>query len=127
VKRFIAALVLLFALPAAYAGTVKLEWQAPTVCSDGSALSNCPISGYEVFQGVSPTGTAYNLRETVAGDLLTVTYNDIAPGSRCFYLKTVSGLLKSGESNRFCVTVPAPPPNAPAGFSVTVVVTITTP
>jgi hypothetical protein len=125
--RYLVGLVLLALCSVASAATVKIEWAAPTVCSDGSAVSNCATTGYEVHQGTSPTGTAYTLRETVASNVLTVTYTDIAPGTRCFFLKTVSGVLKSGESTRACVTVPAPPPGVPQGVTVTVVVTIATP
>lgn len=122
-KHLVAAL-LLFACVPAFAGTVTIVWTAPTACADGSDIAtNCPTAGYEVYQGASITGTAYSLRETVGANVLTVTYNNIPPGTRCFFIRTkVSDTIKSDESVRACANVPFVTPGKPGSVSVTVVI-----
>jgi len=120
-KRFV-ALFLLLAAPAAFAGTVTVTWVAPTSCADGSPIAEgCPLTGYEVWQGTSINGTAYTLRETVAGTVTSVTYTNVPPGTRCFYLKAVAGTLKSAESVRGCANVPYVAPGSPTGVTVVTV------
>lgn len=106
----------------AHAGTVTIQWIAPDTCSDGSDIAtNCPTSGYEVYQGTSITGTTYTLKETTAATVLSVTYTNVLPGTRCYFLKTVSGTLKSAESVRACANVPFVPPKSPGGVTVVTV------
>jgi hypothetical protein len=112
--------------PLAHAADVKLSYTAPTTCEDGSALTNCPTTGFEVLTGVAPTGT-YTPVETLGPTVTTKTYTSIAPGQKCWSVKTVSGTLKSSESTRSCIDVPSLPPKAPAGITVTVQVTVAVP
>lgn len=124
--KIILALLLTLASFAVHAGTVTVTWVAPTTCEDNSPVSNCPTTGFEVLEGAAPTGT-YAPRETVAANVVTRTYQNIAPGQRCFSVKTVSGEQRSAESTRACATVASLPPKAPAGITVTVQVTVSTP
>lgn len=116
------ALALLICVPA-HAGDVKVSWTAPTTCADGSVITNCPTTGFEVLAGTSITGTL-TTAETVAPSVTTRTYANLGPGTRCFALKTVSNSVKSDESTRACADVPSLPPKAPQGITVTVNVTV---
>lgn len=122
-RKLIALLVLLLPF-AAYAGTVTISYIPPTTCEDGSAVSNCPTTGFEILEGTSATGTL-SARETVGPAITTRTYANLAPGTRCYAVKTVSNSLKSAESTRACADIPSLPPKAPAGISVRIEVTVT--
>ena len=121
--RSIVAVALLCVAPLSYAGNVTLNWVPPTVCTDDTpAVDNCPTTGYEIYIGTSPTGTAYTKRsEAPAAADSSFTLVRIAAGQRCFYMKTLSNTLASAESNRVCVNVPPAGPKAPA-ITVTVVI-----
>lgn len=107
----------------AHAGDVKLDWTAPTSCADGSALTQCPTTGYEVNTAPDETG-ALTVKETVAATVQTRSYLGLTPGKYCYAVKTVSNTLKSGPTSTACASVPSLPPKAPSGYSVTVVVTV---
>lgn len=112
----------LLASAQAFAGTVTVSWTAPTSCTDNSFVINCPTTGYEIWMGTSLTGTAYSKRAEVPSATATsIQLLNVSAGSKCFYMKTLSGTLTSAESNRLCVTVPASEPNAPV-ISVTIAV-----
>jgi hypothetical protein len=120
--RSILFAVLLCVAGVSYAGNVTLNWTPPTECDDGSTLIDCPTTGYEIYMGATLTGTAYAKRvEAPAATATSITLVRIPAGQKCFFLKTLSNLLASVESNRVCVNVPAPGPKAPA-ITVTVVV-----
>lgn len=121
--RTIAALLLFAIAGIVQAADVNVAWQGPTVCSDGSALTNCAATGYEIYMGTSLTGTTYVKRaETPAATATSATLAGVAAGNRCFFMKTVSGVAVSGESNRVCVNIPVINPNAPV-ITVTIAVT----
>lgn len=107
----------------AHAGDVKLDWTPPLTCADGSALVNCPTTGYEVGQGATLTGQ-YTAKETVAANVISRSYLGLTPGKYCYLVKTVSNADKSAESNHVCADVPSIPPKAPQGLTVTVTVSI---
>ena len=110
----------------AHAGNVVVSWTPPTTCADGSALTNCPTTGFEISKGSTPTDAAYTAIETLSATTTSKTYTNVAPGQVCFSLKTVSNGQKSAESTRACADVPSLPPKAPAGITVTVQVTVAT-
>lgn len=118
---FFALILTLFALPVS-AATITLTWTAPTQCSDGSPVSDCAVTGYEIHMGASATGTAYTKRaESPAANATSQTLTNISPGTRCFFMKALAGTLVSAESNRVCVTVPAIAPKAPV-LTITIAV-----
>lgn len=125
-KDTLLVLWLLFAPAFAQAADVSLSWTAPTTCNDGSALTFCPTTGFEISEGASLTGI-FAVKETVAATVVTRTVPNVVPGTKCYFVKTVSNALKSAESNRSCVDVPSLPPKAPQGMTVTVTVTVSTP
>lgn len=124
-KTLLALALSLFAV-AANAGTVTVSWTSPSTCEDGSALSFCPTTGFEISEGTSLTGT-FTVKETVAADITSRTYQNVGPGTRCYSGKTLSGDQKSAESTRACTNVASLPPKAPQGMTVTVTVTVETP
>lgn len=118
-------LVLLFVCSDAFPATVTLTWITPTQCEDGSPLTECPISGYEIYMGASPTGSTYIKRaESPPATATTQTLLNISPGQRCFFMKSLSGTaVSANEGNRVCVVVPVTPPKAPA-ITVTIAVAV---
>lgn len=111
----------------AQAGDVKVTWtQDTTVCADGSPMvGNCPVVGFQMFEGGSLTTLQFKENITVAAQRER-TYQ-YAPGtSRCYSMKSFTGTLAtpvlSEESQKTCVTVPFIPPKAP---SITVEARIT--
>jgi len=108
------------------AGSLTLSYTGPTTCEDGSVITNCPTTNFEVSEGASQTGT-FTVKETVAPNVLSRTYANLAPGTRCYFVKTISNTVKSAESIRVCADVPSLPPKAPQGITVKVEVTVSTP
>lgn len=108
------SLVVLFAISAisaAHAADVKLVWTAPTACADGSALSNCPATGYEVSQdGV--------VKNTVAATVFSQTLT-LNPGRYCFSVRTVASAGKSDPQGPACADIPAPLPGKPGNITLT--------
>jgi hypothetical protein len=120
-------LVLLAFFPIlAHSADVRLSWTAPTTCEDNSPITNCPITGFEVSEAATSTGPTWGIRETVAANVTSRTYQ-LPPGQRCFYVKTVSNSVKSAPSTVACADVPVVPPKAPTGITVTVVISVGTP
>jgi hypothetical protein len=124
--RVLSTLGLFLLTGLANAADVRISWTPSSTCDDGSVLSNCPTTGIEVLTGASLTGT-YTTVETLPATATAKTYTGVAPGTKCYSLKTVSNSLKSTESQRACVDVPFLPPKAPAGITVTVVVSVSGP
>lgn len=123
-KRLFIALLMLCMGGLAHAGDVVLTYQAPTACENNAPISNCPLTGFEVSEGASQTGT-FTIKELVAPTVLSRIYVNLAPGTRCYFVKAVSNTAKSAESTRVCADIPSLPPKAPQGLTVTVKVEVT--
>ena len=119
------ALIAIFLPLLAHAGTLTLDYTQPTACADGSSLTMCPTTGFEILGGTTPTGT-YTTLETVGPTVTQRVYQNLTPGTYCRTVKTVSNSQKSAEGLRACAEVPNLPPKAPAGISVTINLTVTT-
>jgi hypothetical protein len=129
-KLVLAVVLSLFAV-SAHAGTVTLTWtHDAATCADGSPAANCPLSGFEVSEGTSQTAPLA-VKENVGPGARSQTWQNVAPGLRCWSLKALAGTgasqVKSDESMRACLTVPLLPPKAPQGITVKIEVTVTTP
>lgn len=122
-RKLIAAALLLCFGVAAEAATVRLTWLAPTACVDGSPISACAITGYEV-QHAAQQSDVFAVVRGVGATVTTVTLTDVAPGPHCYFVRANSAAGFSGNSNVACLTVPAPIPNAPTSVTVTITVTI---
>lgn len=112
-KRILTTLALLLISGIAMAGNVTMTWTPPDVCDDGSALTNCPTSGYEIWMGSSLTGTFVKQAFEPAGTAVSANLTSVSAGQKCFAMKTKSSTLTSVESNRVCVNVPPSGPKAP--------------
>lgn len=121
------AIVLLALTPVfAHAGNLTLNYVAPTACADGSSITMCPTTGFELLGATSLTAASTTL-ETVAPTVTTRTWQNLTPGTYCRSVKTVSNTQKSDESQKACADIPSLPPKAPSGITVTVNVTVSTP
>lgn len=119
--KFLTFLLLSLVSFGAMAGNVTLTWTAPTECDDGSVISNCPITGYEIWMGSTLTGTLVKQAFQPAATATTAQLTSVAAGQRCFAMKTIAGTLTSVESNRVCVAVPPSSPKAPT-INVTIAI-----
>lgn len=112
-KKILISLGLMLISGLAFAGNVTIDWTPPTTCDDGSPITDCPTTGYEIWMGTSQTGTAYTKRtESPAAAAVAITLSAVGAGQKCFYMKTLSSTKTSGESNRVCISVPAPGPRS---------------
>ena len=100
---------------AAKAGTATITWTAPTICADGTALTNCPTSGYRIYGALQ--GQPKVLLASPAATSATATLT-LGAGNQCFDMTTLSGANESAHSAESCKVVPAPLPNPPTIVTV---------
>lgn len=119
-KYFLAFLLCAFT-GVASAGNVTLNWTYNhTTCADNSALTNCPVTGFEIQEQVNSVWTVKN---GVAAAARTTTYTDVTPGRHCYRVRTNSNGTFSVPSNEVCIDVPASAPRAPV---VTITIAVST-
>ena len=110
----------LLAAPTVQAGTATVSWSAVTACVDGSAVVNCPISGYRVYgatQGAPKTVVA-----NVTAAELSAAFTSVPPGVWCYDVTALSGAVESAHSVETCKTVVPVAPAPPSLVTVTVAV-----
>jgi hypothetical protein len=118
-KALFVLVALLFASVAS-AGNVTLNWTFnATDCADGSALSNCAATGFEIQEQVNGVWTVKN---GVAATARTTSYTNVAAGRHCYRVRTNANGTFSVPSNEACIDVPASAPRAPV---ITVTITVT--
>ena len=105
----------------AEAATVTINWGAPTMCTDGTPIANCPITKYTLYSGLS--GTTKSVLGTTAPNVLTFSATGTGPGNWCIQVSASSAGGESPLSNEACVVVPVPAPGAPGTPTLTVTVT----
>lgn len=119
-----ALLLAAFLWPAfANAADVKLTWTAPTTCSDGTPIANCPVTGYRIETAPSATATTWTFVATTAN--LTYTHTGVAPGPHCYRAAANSAAGLGAWSQVLtgsCSTVVAPTPGAPGSVVATDIV-----
>jgi hypothetical protein len=72
-----------------------VSWTAPTTCTDSTPLTNCPVTGYRIVYGTSPTA----LTQSVAlGDVREHRIT-LAPGTWYFAVVATSATGDSDPSN----------------------------
>jgi len=116
-KRVLFALALLFPV-AALAATLNIAWQAPTTCSDGSPIAQCPLTKFTIYsglQGATKTVLA-NPGPTTTGFAALNT----PPGTWCVEMTASSAGGESAHTAEVCKTIAAPVPAAPSGVTLTV-------
>lgn len=96
-----------------------LTWTAPTTCDGGTALTNCPITGYAIQR---QSGTVWNDIGVTAANVLTFTEQNLAPGTYTYRVLANSAAGPSppsaSASKSFVV------PGAPTNLVITVTITI---
>lgn len=105
--------------------TNVLRWSAPTACSTGEALAQCPLTGYVVERSSSGTGTFAQL-SIVASSSTTYTHTSAAAGVNCYRVIATSARGNSTPSNVACIQNTAPPvgpPNPPTNLQFVVPLT----
>lgn len=118
--KFLFVIFLFMVAGVANAGNVTLNWTFnPDSCADGSALSNCPATGFEIQELV---GEIWTVKNGVASTSRTASYTNVSSGRHCYRVRTNSNGTFSEPSNEACVDVPASAPRAPV---ITVTITVT--
>ena len=106
----LAVISFLFLSGVAHAGSASLTWNAPTVCADGSALSNCAVTAYKVYSGLQ--GQPKTLLITL-GSVLSFNAVNLPVGVTCFHVTALAGAAESVPSNESCKTIQQIAPGAP--------------
>jgi hypothetical protein len=101
--------------------TNTLTWQAPTTCTSGVPISNCPVTMYRVERSATATGAYASVGTSTS---LTYTHLSAAAGQNCYRVIAVAATGESDPSNVACKTNtrPAGPPSPPTNLTVTVAV-----
>lgn len=128
------ALLLVSAAATAGTGVANLTWTNPTVYVDGTTLPASAIAETQVYCEFTPTGSTATASCTAAapavfaGSVTTGVQTFTFPaqgGKACWYLRTRVGTAVSDPSSpKACKDFLPLAPNAPAGVTVTVTVTI---
>jgi hypothetical protein len=78
-------------------GTATLSWTAPTVNTDGSALTN--LSGYRIYYGTSAGALDQTIQLSGTG-LITYVISNLSPATYYFALTAINSLgIESDKSN----------------------------
>lgn len=126
-------LILLIAvISKASATDVNLTWtfdsSLTATCADGVSLAsiNCPATGFEaqLLTSTPPAVDVWSVSATIPSALRTFRLTNIAPGNRCFRLRTQSNTVFSDPGSKVCADIKFLPPKAPQGMVITVIVTV---
>jgi len=88
-----------------------LTWAAPTLNTDGTAIT-LPLT-YNVYQGAQGSTTKPSVLTGVTALTATITTGLAASSTVCFELTAVAGGQESAHSGEACKTFPAATPAAP--------------
>lgn len=102
------------------AATVTASWAAPVTCADGSPITNCQLTKYTVYSGLS--GTPKTVLGTTAPTVTTFSALGTGPGNWCLQISASSAAGESALSNEACILIPAPIPGAPGAPTLTLTV-----
>jgi hypothetical protein len=110
-------LYLLLLLPSiAIAGSVTLDWTAPTLNDDGTPLTD--LAGYKLYYGTA-TGDYPNVIDIADPSALSYVVDSLPPGDY-FFVATAynTALVESIYSNEATKTVPPVAPAPPGNLTV---------
>lgn len=122
-KFFTLLLIGLVVSFAAGAQTVNRQatvgWSAPTVCADGTPLTNCVILGYSVQKRINNVWTEIG---TTTANVLTYTERNVALGTHTYRILATSAAGPSAPSNEVSKTFAVP--GVPGNVVISVTITI---
>lgn len=97
--------------------TNVLSWGAPTTCTSGVPVSNCPVTGYRVERSATATGA---FAAVGTSPTTTFTHTSAAAGQNCYRAVALSAKGDSAPSNVFCKTntPPSGPPSPPTNLTI---------
>jgi hypothetical protein len=90
---------------------------APTTCTSGQPIANCPVTGYRIERSAAATGTFAAVGTSTT---TTFTHTGAVAGLNCYRAIAMSPKGDSVPSNVACKTNVAPsgPPNPPTNLTV---------
>lgn len=101
-------------------GNITLNWVAPTLNTDGSAITAALT--YNLYSVTTTASTS--LQTGITG--LTNQRTNLNAGTPCYALTAVANTLESAPTTPICVLVTSAP-NAPTSITVTITLTATSP
>jgi len=95
----------------------RLTWSAPTTCTSGQPIANCPVTGYRIERASSQTGAFAALGTS---QTTSYTHTGALAGVNCYRVVALSASGNSVPSNVACKTnvEPSGPPNPPTNLTV---------
>jgi len=95
----------------------RLTWGAPTTCTSGQPIANCPVTGYRIERASSQTGAFAALGTS---QTTIYTHTGALAGQNCYRVVALSASGNSVPSNVACKTNvdPSGPPNPPTNLTV---------
>lgn len=97
----------------------NLSWTAPTVCADGSTITNCVVTGYIVQK---QNGTAWDEIGTTAATVRTYVDGNLPLGTYTYRVLANSANGPSAPSASASKTLAVP--GTPGALVVTITVTV---
>jgi hypothetical protein len=94
-----------------------LSWSAPTTCTSGVPVSNCPVTGYRIERSATATGVFASVGTSTT---TSFTHTSAAAGGNCYRAIALSAKGDSAPSNVFCKvnTPPSGPPSPPSNLTI---------
>lgn len=94
-----------------------LTWVAPTTCTSGQPVANCPVTGYRIERSATATGTFAIVGTTAT---TSFTHTSAAAGQNCYRAIALSTKGDSGPTNIACKTntPPSGPPSPPTNLTI---------
>lgn len=98
----------------------RIAWVAPTTCTSGQPIANCPVTSYRVERSATQTGTYAAVGTSTT---TTFTHNGAVAGLNCYRVVAISATGESAPSavtSAACKTnvEPSGPPNPPTDVRV---------
>lgn len=102
-----------------------VTWSPPAACADGSATTNCPVTGYKVETAPSKTSSTWVTVATV-GNVLTAKATGLTAGVHCYRVSTIAanGTSAAAVQGNDCPVTTAPLPGPPTNVLTTVEQTV---
>lgn len=97
----------------------QLNWSTPTTCTDGSPITDCPVTGYRVEAASNCATPTWTLAGTTGANVTAYKAASLAAGTWCFRVRAQSAGGDGPPTNVVTVSVVAPTPGQPGTLTVT--------